>query len=563
MLRRCSLLVAIACATIVVSAQAPKAPVLVMLVSTIDDHLHDGMSAERIVRTLPVIDALRREHPQAHVSWLVRVSGAMSGVLGDTDYATHLVERLKAHVADGSVEIGYDGTEEPTFLARPRPNLRGLVTPEARWLARLDTTEWFLTEARHPVLGDPLPTGSGGLARTLEVFGRVSAARGITFELGSDAEVVHALGRLGVAPLLPGLPDVATYPARTLDGVRTGTGPLSREFAPGPTDSPELFFLGGVLRLSDYTGIGSRVVIAREGVEPLRKYLESLDRAQPRVVQVLVGHPGVYAKLPYGPRAYETPLEYAYDKPRAPRLPDDALRSPDERAAEYDRERAVLEWLAGQFLPANPGSRFTSVAHLQELAGNASNVDLPRATLGEAADILHQHVRVNGGLPPTFVRTAARDLSLAETFLALAAALAQTSPGGSVPDVVRLSPIGGPLFVATGAPPHVGESLDVASVLDTCRVLSKTLVSQTWTRVPTNVVPHEIAVGALTLTPAQFLAVMADTYRDHHVGRRVAVPAALMLSPVAEAVPRTRPVTDVGIVWTLKPARLALKAPTS
>lgn len=564
MIRRLSIGIALACASAIIGAQAPRqAPVFFVIVSTIDDHLHDNFSVERIERTLPVIDELRRRHPDAQASWLLRLSGGMAAHLGDTDYATHLVQRLKARLADGSVEIGYDGTEEPTFATRPRPNLRGATTPEARWLARLEAAEWFLTEAKHPVLGEPLATGTGGLARVLDVFGHVSAARGVTLELGSDAETMHAMRHLGVAALMPGLPDPASFPARTLDGVRTGTGPLSREFAPRPVDSPDLYMLDGVLRLSEYTGIGSRMPIAREGIEPLKKYLEGLDRSQPRVVQVIVGHPGVFAKLPYGPRAYETPLEYAYDRPRAPRLPDEALRNTAERDAEYAKERAALEWIAAEFLPGNPGSRFASIAYLEQLVGPPNNIDVSDRTLAQAAEIVLRDARVNNGMPPTFVLTDDTDLSLADVFLALATALSRTLPGGEVPATMGLAPIGGPLRLPVGAPPAVGATVSVESVIDACTTIASRLQTREWSRVPTNVVPSEVTVGGHVLTAPQFLVLMADVYRDHHRGRIVAVPFALALSPVAEAFPRTRPVADVGILWTLKPARLALKAPAS
>ncbi len=77
---------------------------------------------------------------------------------------------------------------------------------------------------------------------------------------------------------------------------------------------------------------------ASEGPEALAKLIDGLDRSKLHVVQVRLGHPAVYMKPGFGARNYQTPLDYAYDNPKAPNVPAAALRSPEERAGMYAQE---------------------------------------------------------------------------------------------------------------------------------------------------------------------------------------------------------------------------------
>ena len=115
---------------VVRSADAPTLPVYVVLVSTIEDHLNDQPSLERIDRILPTIERYRREYPHYAPTWLLRVTGTVAERLAEVNYASGVVTRIADARRAGIVEVGYDGTEEPTFVMRPLPHFRRATTPD-------------------------------------------------------------------------------------------------------------------------------------------------------------------------------------------------------------------------------------------------------------------------------------------------------------------------------------------------------------------------------------------------------------------------------------------------
>lgn len=556
------IMAAAATASVVQPASAPP-PVFVLLVSTIEDHLNESASLERIERTLPVIERYRKEYPGLGASWLVRLTGTVSDRLAETNYGTGLLDRLKRAAADGLLEFGYDGTDEPTFVARPRPNFRKAGTPEDRWLARTEAIEWFLTEGKDPVTGEPIAGRSGGLRRTLDVVGPVEAVRGITMQIGGDPELAYALQRMGLEPLMPGFGDNTTYPGRTLAGYRGGTGAASAVLSPDETIAPELFWQDGLLTLSEFVSPDTRVVNARDGEAAVRRAFEALDRSRPHVVQVRLAHPAVYAKPGFGDRRYQTPLEFSYENPRSPTLPAEALRSDDERAGEYAREDEALRWLVTDYFAANPGSRFVSVGELKRMAGPAAGFEVSREDIAVAA---RQIVPSPGTAPlyvPTFVPARGRYLSLSDVFSLLLRSLAREDESGGPPALVRLSPLYGPRDLARAEERSVGTRVTRRDVLRACSHLSAALFAPDSKPIPNNTVPTAVAVAGLSLSAAQFLLLMADTYLQTVDQDDSRVRLVLPFSPVGESFPGTRPLHERGTTWTLKPARILHDGPST
>ena len=550
-------------AAAVLAAQSPVAPsaaasppVFVLLVSTIEDHLNDQPSLARIERTLPVVARYRKEHPQFAASWLVRFTGTVSDHLAETNYASHLVDKLKQAALDGAVEFGYDGTDEPTFVARPRPNFRKAPTPEDRWLARVEALEWFLNEGKDPITGQPVAERTGGLRRVLDVFGRVEAVRGVTLEIGGDPELAHLVRRMKLDPLLPGFGETTVFPGRTLAGYRGSTGGASAALSPEAGTAPELFWQDGLLALSEYVGPDSKVFVAREGVEVVRKSFEALDPSRPHVIQVRLGHPGVYIKPGFGDRRYQTPLEFSYENPRSPHVPADALRSSEESAAEYAKEDDVLRWLVTDYFPAHPGSRFVSAAELKRMTGPGSGVDVSQDDVAAAAREVVETLQKAPLYLPTFVRAGDRYLSLADVFSLLVTSLAHADRSGTLPGAVPLRPLYGPRGLMNSDERNVGTRVDRAAVLRACSTLSDALFAPGWMPVPANTVPSGVSVGEREVSAAQFLLLMADAYLQPVGAREVMLRHVFPFSAVGESFPGTRPLPDRGTTWTIKPARL-------
>jgi hypothetical protein len=134
-------------------------------------------------RLLPMIERYRSGHPEAHVSATILFSGAVSQALDESNAKTHIKDFILDYKKRGVIEVGYDGTDEPTYEHRPMVNLIENRDPKSRWLARAAADEKFLTEARDPVTGTPIPDKVGGLEEMQRVFGEAACIRGASVSL--------------------------------------------------------------------------------------------------------------------------------------------------------------------------------------------------------------------------------------------------------------------------------------------------------------------------------------------------------------------------------------------
>jgi hypothetical protein len=542
------------------SAQVPSspgagsAPVYVLLHTTVDDVLNAPASVERLPRAIEQLERLGSRAAAWHPACLVQFTGVAADSVGVGSHGPRLVGTIKDGVAKGLLEIGYDGREEPTFPARPRPNLRGADTAEKRYLARLQAFEWFLSEWKNPYSGEPDPSRTGGFKRVAEVFGRVDFARGATFEPWYGGELVHALEALGARPALAGFLEPTVYPTRNFDGYRGGAPGISDQLAPDERCAPEVFWLDTALRVSDYGQREQRVFNAYEGPDALAEFLEKLDRSKLRVVQIRLGHPAVYAKPGFGARNYQTPLEYAYDNLKVPDLPPEVLRSPEERQAMYAKEEATLDWLVGTFFPANAGSRFVSVRQLVSQAEAGLSDAVTRAELSEAASELIARAGGPEALLPPFVRAGRRYFSLADLFGLLVSAMGDAAAPGAWPASSRLLRLLGPVEIADQTTQVTGVRIPIAALIKESAAVRASMTAGGWAPIPRNSVPSYVTIGSVRLTAAQFLRTAAEAY--------VAAPGTLEIevkwtpssNGFAGRFPETRPEADRGGTWTAKPA---------
>ncbi|HEY3381781.1 MAG TPA: hypothetical protein VGK32_08435 [Vicinamibacterales bacterium] len=532
-----------------------KQPVYISLFSTIEDHLNIEISEERLQRTLDTMRRLRQQHPGVRPTCLMLFSGTTSEALQTRDQANGLLTRVRESARAGLIEMGYDGAQEPTFLTWPRPNMRRATTGAERWLARSQAAEWFLTEYKDPVTGLPDPDRSGGVMRTAEVFGRLAYVSGVSQEIGGDSEIVHHVHRSAVDAILPGVPENTVYAARLLHGYGVSAATVGRLMSPAPTSAPELFWMDNVLRLSNTSGAPVKVVVANQGPEALQKILDGLDRSRPHVIRVQLAHSDVYLKPGFGGGRYTTPIEWAYDNPKSAHLGQDGLQSREEIDAAFKREDAVLEWLAGSFFPANPGSRFIAMADLKHAAPTRVGASVSLEILRTAAnDLLTEWSRA-GNYPPFTARAGDEYFSLADMFQMLATALATWHRDGAWPPSVTLQHVYGPLEMTDDLGP-LGRTVAVREVAAAASGLAEALNDQAWKPVPDNVVPTWVTVGALRLNASQFLRLMVEALAAPEPGRSLTTGMNYMFSSAAEMFPKGRPRRDVGALWTLKPARL-------
>lgn len=533
------------------SEAAPKQPVYIYLYSRNTDHVNIEVSEDRLHRTAPLAQRYRRLRPEFKASATVLLSGSLTQALSDRNPKSGIKDFVLEYVRNGSIEIGYDGTDEPTYQRRARADLPKANTSEERWTLRFDAAEKFLTEARD-LSGLLLPGIAGGLKRTQEVFGEVACITGVTEELGGDSEYVHAITRHTTKAIMFGVPD--PDPARNIHGYRPSAESFGYQMAPLPLSSPELNWQDNVLRSSETSDSAIRLVLGQEGPEALKAVLEKMDRSHVRIVHVELASPKAYFQPGFDP-----PLKYAYNHPENPRLREYAWRKLEEVDAAYFREEALMKWVVEEFFPANPGSRFVSSRDLREMTTPSVGFSVPMAALVKAVDDLVKLLG-NDTYLVNYVRAGEHYLSLADLFVALANALAEKHLTGKLPDSVRVTKIYGPVETHGYRGPAHGE-VTAGAVAKVCSGLVDRLNDQTWQTMPNNMVPSWVTIDGKRLPGSQFLRLMAEALIAPSRGTALKLKMTHMFSAAGEIYPKTRLRSDQGATWTFKPAALSVANP--
>ena len=544
-------------ATQAVAATAAKEPVYVHLSVLLNDHFNIQATEERLRVTAAMLKRQGARCPSCSVSALLVFSGTSSEAFEERNKATGLADLARQLARSGMADIGYDGIDEPTPAMRPQTNFRRARTPEERWLARLEANEWFLTEYKDIRLGYPDPERPGGLKKTIEVFGTPASVRGVTLELGGDPEVTHLLRRMKVRAVLGGIPEARTYPARNLNGYSGAVAGMGELVSPDTRCAAEVYWQDGYLRLSDTSGEPMTVVPVYQGPEPLKKVLAKLDRSRKHIVQVLLGHPGLYLPGGFEKGPYANPLRYAYDNPKTPVLEPSQLRPPRETEEAFRAEEAVVGWLIDEFMRENPGSRFLSDSALMQLAKTSQESPVPAGKLREAVSNLFDQWQTNGNYPPTFASARGEYFSLADMFQMLVTAIAEYSRTGALPASAPLLPVYGP-FEMTDEQGPAATTIPRSALIRACATLAPSLADQAWKPVPTNRIPGWVTVDGHRYNAAQFLRAMAETYLSPS-GPDLKMATSQMWSAAATILPSTRRRYEAGSAWTVKPAPFAPK----
>jgi hypothetical protein len=161
----------------------------------------------------------------------------------------------------------------------------------------------------------------------------------------------------------------------------------------------------------------------------------------------------------------------------------------------------------------------------------------------------------NDNFLPPFFKVGSRYLSLAETFQVLTDALAEMSRTGKLPETVRVDRIYGPLGLAQGHGPNIGD-VKVASIAKICADMDARLHDDTGYPMPKNTIPPIFTVDGIRMNAAQFLRLMAQAMVDPSPEATLHVRMVYMLTNTAQIFPKARNMADVGATWTFKPAPL-------
>jgi hypothetical protein len=563
-------------------------PVYIYLFAKVTDHVHLDMTEDRLRHILPEVELYRKAHPEAHASATILFSGAVSKALQDRNGQTHIVDFVKDYIRRGVIEPGYDGTDEPTYDARPLLKLSLLESPQDRWKERQTIADQFLAEARDPLTGAPA-SGTGGLKEMQEVFGKAEFIKGLELaiesyrpprkvkrtpipagtpvpalgefgpklgvfrEVGGDTETLQALRKYNTSAIMFGFP--ATNPAQVpgFSGKLLHFGDL---MAPVPETAPELYWQDYVLRVSE-AAPPVRGVKGLEGTEILKSILDKANRAKVQVVEVELGATENYLKPEFARAAPNAAVKYAYDHPEAPQLTPDVLLSSDEVKAAWSKEDALLKWLSEDFFRNNAGSQFVSSAGLSKMAAPTTGFSISTDNLRtQFAGALNKI----GSDPHLFdyVQVDGHFLSLAELFQVLTDELAEFHKTGQLPQSVKVAKVYGPFRLVTGHGPNEGE-VTAGDVETLCADIAGPLHQETFTGVPTNSVPPLMKLNGLDINPAQMIRLMGLALANPAPDTKLPVRMLYMLGEAGGILPKTRILYDIGFVWTLKPAPLEIK----
>jgi hypothetical protein len=569
-----------------------KEPVYVYLYAKVTDHVNLTVSEDQLRRLLPLIERYRQEHPQVHISATVLFSGAISQALLQRNGKTHIRDFVLDYIRRGIIEAGYDGTDEPTYQNRPVLDLADAATPQERWQLRWAAEKKFLTEGRDPLTGAPVPGATGGYKKMQEVFGDPACITGLTLpmktgpgntpggavtqakpapdesgkvrpapnpgglkpEVGGDTEAVQLLRLHQSKAIMFGMPDA--NPAR-LAGFRDARATFGQMMSPSAETAPEVYWQDNVLRSSEASNDMVRLVHAYDGAASVKGIIGKADRSRIHVLHVELAdeHNYLQASFLQGPDSLA--LKYAYEHPNHPNLPPDALRPKEEVDAAYANENQVLKWLADEFIPSEPGSRFVSSMDLNRMAGPSTGFSISVDGLRSALVTFLKAWGNDTFLPSNF-QAEGHYLSRADLFQVLTDALAHFHRTGELPSSVKIVPVYGPVRILTGHGPNEGE-VTVASVARLCDKIASELHDESPSEIPKNAIPFGIEIEGIRMNPAQFLKLMAQAIIKPVPDTKLMVRMAYMFGGPGELYPKTRLLSDIGFVWTLKPAPLETK----
>lgn len=573
------------------ASEAPKEPTYIYLYSSVTDHVNLDITEDRLHRLLPMIERYQKEHPTLHVSATVLFSGSVSDALERRNATTHIVDFVKGYIRKGVIEVGYDGSDEPTYTSRPYVDISKVTNVQDRWAARKANTEQFLTAGRDPLTGQLLPGQKGGLEKMQEVFGEAVCITGVTLpikfgpglpgflvtkargpasvapdqpivpdgtlpEVGGDTEAVTNLRAINSKAIMFGISD--TNPAR-LPGFRNGRNGFAQLISPEVDNSPELYWQDNVLRTSESSSDILRLVHAFAGPEAMKKETDKMPRNRIHVLHVKLADEQDYVKPEFinGPGPA---LRYAYDHPGSPNLPADVLLSKSQVDQAFANEEATLKWAAEVFVPAEAGSRFVSSADLARMVMPAAGFRMSMSALQSALAAYMKAWGTDTFAPPLF-QADGRYLSKAEMFQILADALAEFHRTGKLPESVEVAPVFGPVRVLTGHGPNIGE-VSVSEIAQICAGLAPPLHDMSPSQVPKNSIPIGIQIEGSLLNPAQFLRLMAQAVLDPSPDSKLKIHMTYESNALGMLLPRVRPDMDDGFVWTLKPAQFTTKLDT-
>ena len=532
------------------------------------DPINIEMTENRLQRTLQMLEAVKSQYPSANLKATIYVNGAVSDLLAKRNAQSGIRDLLLDAAKKGLIEIGYDAPSEPRSSDQPLLDYRNVSTPKEDYLARQAVAGRVLTEGRDPITGKAAPTSDGGLKRMQQVFGEAASiwdpkllvrdlAFGTTPDLGSDAEVVQQIRLLNSRATLSGVLEDIPH----LDFIYDDWIPVfSKNLSASADGSPDIYWQENRLRLSERSDKPSKVLSASAGVKAIKDYLEKLDRSKIRLVMVQIGSEKSYLTAEYRNKYQAFPFPpsmYTENHLEAPKLPAAAFTPESEVTAAFQKEQEVLGFVLGTFLPNNAESRVVVSGYLLSITSPPAGYSIPVADLHRGFRDVGKSWGDSATLPK-YVKVSDHYLSLAQAFQVLADALVQRRRTGKLPESVQVLSVCGPVDMpeGTGAAKTEVTAKDVS--LAAVYILPG-LYDAGWSPIPFSCVPGQVKVGSVTVNAGQYLRLMMEAFLSDDAEAKLTVKPTPMVWGDEAIGLRTRPVAEMGTIWTIKPAPLRME----
>ena len=517
-------------------------PVFIFLFTHTEDPFNHQLSEERYTRLIPVVDRIASENPDSHLAWTIMFQGSDARTVAERNATTGVLDLLQAADQSGLVEFGYHAQHDPTYVNRPQ---RGF-TADATWEELVTGLDEWVSCRKNLLYGGCEEDAAGGVVAIESLIGDVQVASGLLvwdyFETGAG---VHAMRRWNPERILGfGFPDHGPIIS---SGLWRGPVPeLLEILSPEWDTSPSVVWMDDIIRISGgnapetTTGINTL-----EGRREAERKLEGLSRDR-----IQLFNSGIASKYHYTV-AGTSPTIYGYSDPQEPELPPGLIHTRADIDAFYQTTEQALRYLAAEFVPNNPGSRFIDSAWLIDHIAPAGYFSVS----GDQVDRIAEWVVANwAGAPPAFVYDGLEYFSLRDALVLLSMVRSEAGAGA-----LTLFPAYGPFDDAgdRGSTEIPVVTLDAIATSISADVTAAAFSE--WEATPSNLLPSAYDGGAIS--PAQVLYALAAL---HLAGDGGAVPGSI-------TVPATRgfPVTldllhDIGCprcfgtAWSLKPARIRL-----
>ena len=260
-------------------------------------------------------------------------------------------------------------------------------------------------------------------------------------EVGTDTETIYALRRYNSKAVMAGLLDRGLVETSRY---RDWASMFSEEMSPVPAASPELFWQDNVLRFSESTGGGNRMINASAGPDGFKAALSKMDRSRVRLVHVNLVPDRDYLTPLFSRGDFYPPVRYAYQHPDQPKLPKEALKPAADVEKAYANTDATLKWLTEELLAGDPGVHFLSTAQLKKMVKPDTDFNIRVDALRSATQRMLT-AWADKPAPPKYLPVEDHYLSRAEMFQAMADALARRDNSRKFPKTVRVVPVVAPI----------------------------------------------------------------------------------------------------------------------